>query len=590
MADSARERRTSLDDAVQKVESWLEKTCTNIRRLLAAELTSYRKHRFYTGWEIEVDFEGRLVRLHVLLDKKFPFSTPRVASASENHYLEWPHFEENGITCLPKREIAWTDAVAKVNVALEDACDIIARYLIKPDNEELKREFISYWGFGCNNADLPVWSLLRADGETRNIAVWSGKKFILVGENQEQIEGWLKNRNFQDRVNTSAGVFVSLPDPWIPPFPETLGHVNELLKTVSLDVVEALEQQTLTNPTNMAAVVVMSARAESSVGLTAITVQNGIPKKINGFRELDKVPSQVKLAYLRGAKINRRVVARADPAWVHGRDRNPLQATLYNKTVAIFGCGSLGSHVAIRLAQAGIGGLILVDPQNLVTANVGRHALGMEAVGVAKSDSLSNLIRQRFPHMRVVEAYPYGWQNLPQEAIEKVWSVDLIVSAIGDWADEGSLNELHHQQGKPPIIYGWMEEQAAAAHAVGILSSNSCLQCLLDTTGKVLLPETVWENSPEEIAEPACGTIFQPYGPLDLSYAETLVAELCIDVLAGKVTENCHHVHATSTERLNELKGSWSESHLLIRPKDFSGSFQFERPMHRLKDCPICHT
>ena len=43
----------------------------------------------------------------------------------------------------------------------------------------------------------------------------------------------------------------------------------------------------------------------------------------------------------------------------------PAIARLRNATVAVFGCGSVGAPVAINLARAGVGKLVLVDKQTL---------------------------------------------------------------------------------------------------------------------------------------------------------------------------------------------------------------------------------
>lgn len=53
------------------------------------------------------------------------------------------------------------------------------------------------------------------------------------------------------------------------------------------------------------------------------------------------------------------------------------------------GCGSLGSPVAIALAQAGVGRLTLIDYDHLKWANIGRHPLGAASVDDEKAKAVA---------------------------------------------------------------------------------------------------------------------------------------------------------------------------------------------------------
>jgi len=63
-------------------------------------------------------------------------------------------------------------------------------------------------------------------------------------------------------------------------------------------------------------------------------------------------------------------------------------AVLAGKSVAIVGCGSLGSKVAAMLVRAGVSQFTLVDDDILFAANIVRNELGAAAVGAHKVDAL----------------------------------------------------------------------------------------------------------------------------------------------------------------------------------------------------------
>lgn len=280
---------------------------------------------------------------------------------------------------------------------------------------------------------------------------------------------------------------------------------------------------------------------------------------------------------------------RADHDWIHGRGKDENQKTLKNSKVVILGCGALGSHVAVRLAQAGVGRMILVDPEILETANVGRHALGLKDIQDFKSVSLAAELCRRFPHEKFIP-HRGTWESFLGKHGDEMRNADLIVSAIGEWSGEGSLNEWQvSEDSAPPILYGWMEPCAAVAHALLVKKTKGCLRCILTEQGEMREPDSIgWPNESGLDSEPACGSIFQPYGPVDVAFAEALVADLSIAALLGDQKDSIHKTHATSEARIQKLGGKWSDTHKKFRPDGFTGSFQYERSLGKDPQCPIC--
>ena len=100
-----------------------------------------------------------------------------------------------------------------------------------------------------------------------------------------------------------------------------------------------------------------------------------------GFRP-GRVPRDLLIKrYLSSAtKVTKTAVERADHLWIHGRDQDSRQEFLRGTRVAVLGCGLIREGLAKLLAQAGIGNLLLVDPDTLDWPNVGRHSLGADSV------------------------------------------------------------------------------------------------------------------------------------------------------------------------------------------------------------------
>ncbi len=70
---------------------------------------------------------------------------------------------------------------------------------------------------------------------------------------------------------------------------------------------------------------------------------------------------------------------------------------LNSAAVAIAGLGGLGSHVAIMLARAGIGKLLLIDFDHVDATNLNRQAYRINQLGTAKTEALAQLLREINP-------------------------------------------------------------------------------------------------------------------------------------------------------------------------------------------------
>lgn len=82
----------------------------------------------------------------------------------------------------------------------------------------------------------------------------------------------------------------------------------------------------------------------------------------------------------------------------HGLD---LQNKFWGSTVAVCGLGGLGSNIAISLARAGIGKLILIDFDKVDITNLHRQQYKAQQIGMYKTDALSANIKEISPYTDV---------------------------------------------------------------------------------------------------------------------------------------------------------------------------------------------
>ena len=82
----------------------------------------------------------------------------------------------------------------------------------------------------------------------------------------------------------------------------------------------------------------------------------------------------------------------------HGED---LQQKFSSATVAICGLGGLGSNIAIALARAGIGKLILIDFDKVDITNLHRQQYKANQIGMNKTDALRDNLLEIAPYVAI---------------------------------------------------------------------------------------------------------------------------------------------------------------------------------------------
>ena len=80
----------------------------------------------------------------------------------------------------------------------------------------------------------------------------------------------------------------------------------------------------------------------------------------------------------------------------HGKE---LQQAFSSATVAICGLGGLGSNIAIALARAGLGKLILIDFDRVDITNLHRQQYKASQIGLYKTEALAENLKEIAPYI-----------------------------------------------------------------------------------------------------------------------------------------------------------------------------------------------
>lgn len=83
------------------------------------------------------------------------------------------------------------------------------------------------------------------------------------------------------------------------------------------------------------------------------------------------------------------------------RNGSALQHKLSSAVVAVCGLGGLGSHIAVSLARAGIGKLILIDFDRVELTNLHRQQYRAAQIGMLKAEALAENLAEIAPYLAV---------------------------------------------------------------------------------------------------------------------------------------------------------------------------------------------
>ena len=110
----------------------------------------------------------------------------------------------------------------------------------------------------------------------------------------------------------------------------------------------------------------------------------------------------------------------------HGEE---LQKAFSTAVVAICGLGGLGSNIAIHLARAGVGNLILIDFDRVDITNLHRQQYKASQIGMYKTDALAENLREINPY---IEFEAQTERITEDNAVKFLQGADIVCEAFDD--------------------------------------------------------------------------------------------------------------------------------------------------------------
>ena len=171
------------------------------------------------------------------------------------------------------------------------------------------------------------------------------------------------------------------------------------------------------------------------------------------------------------------------------------QEKLKKSKVLIVGLGGLGSIVSFYLTAAGVGELIIVDPEKVELSNLNRQILfTTQDIGRDKAKSAKERLLKLNPNVEI-KAYN---ERIDERLAEKlIPQVDLVVDALDNWPTRILLNKYCVKYEKP-LIHAGVSRYYGQLMVI-IPKKGPCLQCIF--------PRELRERRPFPILGPMPGVM-----------------------------------------------------------------------------------
>jgi molybdopterin-synthase adenylyltransferase len=176
------------------------------------------------------------------------------------------------------------------------------------------------------------------------------------------------------------------------------------------------------------------------------------------------------------------------------------QERLLASTVLIAGLGGLGSPIALYLAAAGVGHLVLADHDAVDLSNLQRQiAHHTASVGKPKVDSAAGAIRALNPDTRITPINERLAGDALARAVERV---DLVLDGTDNFAARYAINDACFAAGKPLVSGAAIRMEGQVAVFDPHVADSPCYRCLYP-----LADDAALNCSENGVAAPLVGII-----------------------------------------------------------------------------------
>lgn len=158
------------------------------------------------------------------------------------------------------------------------------------------------------------------------------------------------------------------------------------------------------------------------------------------------------------------------------------QEKLLASRVLIIGMGGLGSPIAMYLAAAGIGHLVLVDDDVVELSNLQRQiAHGTSDIGLSKVESAKQTLENLNPEIKIT-TYAERLEN--KKLSDEIAAADIVIDGTDNFSTRFALNKACVEN-HTPLVSGAATRMEGQVSVFNKTPDSPCYRCLYKDEGEL---------------------------------------------------------------------------------------------------------
>ena len=493
--------------------------------------------------EIAFDFElqGRSIRWNVRLyfSLTFPFSLPTAKLLNEEYVGEIPHVNSNGLICVEEGDSVLVDYHSPseiIEAFLSQTLRVLDRSSLRVFKDELFDEVEGFiHGADTINSfyrasSLPEKLVLRIATSSNLLAPYDVNP-IALAKSASGIPYGFSNIQELNKLQLVNIFHIPLCASIVPPTTNESAprFIAELKQNISEENTEILIKLLGQNHKKQRQFFVLLSMPRSSGERSEFLCQ--FKSKAPALHPIltDKTDWQLKFFLLN--RHNKEYLL----------ERGGASLSINHKTVAVVGCGSVGSEVAMLIAKSGVGAIKLIDGDSFDAENIYRHSLGGRYLNFQPSaqnrivrqchkvSALKSEIKTNIPYIHV-DTFPYPLSDHNVKSIMR--GVDIVIVAIGNPSISLMLNRSLKEHQFNNVIFCWNEPDGYGGHSAALNVAQVCLECILYKGSDPSPPINLVEfGQPISKNLTGCAGNFTPFSYLDSTKTASMAAQQAITFL-----------------------------------------------------------
>lgn len=521
----------------------------SIKRSIALDNYSIIKVAFEADEEIKITRESEGIIYFKLYDKEYGIwyfneelkTIPPMFFAVNDVGYDYPHIMTSDIEIQGDsfRNICLYETGSNVNYIQsyeEKICDAIKRLkeLLTLSScqieREFQKEFLYYWE---DVATTKVVAFVKDDKGYQRLNVYQGKnktyRLVSTGFN-------LNDKSEYTHIPCIDAYYIRIIEnrKIVPPTKNNPWTSKDILRIIKSRDISRISSETYKK--------INDDKSKWPVAMIIFEIQ--IDKQLLSFgvRLTFKTNTSTDLI----EKIENSLVT-LEPISVERYDYHTLNRQIGNdisitdKKIAIIGCGSLGSYIALELTKVGIKNFTVYDDDDIEAANILRHTVEMWACSWNKAIALKGRLESVHPEIHVeAKNKKINESNLTQDMNK----YDLIIFSVGSSDIQLLSNKIftdkHYNK---PVVYAWLEAGGNDSHILVVdYSKPGCFECLFTDEEGNLINNKVNKLTNVQVEQNTircgCGATRVAYGTEVLLRTTSVLLNVVKKVLSGYYDEN----------------------------------------------------